>query len=329
MKLLYCVSIVSALLVSCGGDSYWTTRDPYTTVGPGVDLRGRMVTLSQYSGVTFYQPYYQPATRKPTTTKRTTRYYTTTTHTTTTRYYTTTTHPTTTRYYTTTTLPWTTRYYTTTTLPWTTRYYTTTTTPPTNGVSVCLRFMTDSSSFNLFKLAPRSPLTLSLSSPSFFSLSRDYYSQVSLYPRISLWSSVRTQPWTSVCVVLDSLKNVVQLFQGGSMSIRKIPSSRMVWSGEPVLDISGFDGQVTDLEVWNYPLKYEHVWSYMQNYGSRGTVLSWSNIAYTSNGQVLFEDTYAPRLKQPISSSEGQEQPIRSKQKYRKMLNGKRRRQRL
>ncbi|XP_072296100.1 uncharacterized protein [Eucyclogobius newberryi] len=287
MKLLYCVSIVSALLVSCGGDSYWTTRDPYTTVGPGVDLRGRMVTLSQYSGVTFYQPYYQPATRKPTTTP----HYTT--------------HP------------------------WTTRYYTTTTTPPTNSVSVCLRFMTDSSSFNLFKLAPRSPLTLSLSSPSFFSLSRDYYSQVSLYPRISLWSSVRTQPWTSVCVVLDSLKNVVQLFQGGSMSIRKIPSSRMVWSGEPVLDISGFDGQVTDLEVWNYPLKYEHVWSYMQNYGSRGTVLSWSNIAYTSNGQVLFEDTYAPRLKQPISSSEGQEQPIRSKQKYRKMLNGKRRRQRL
>lgn len=298
MKLLSYVSIVSSLLVLCEGQwtTSWTTAYP---VGPGVNLKGKMVSLSQNSGMTFLQPepYYQSATEAATRPPQTTTEWP----------------------------EWTTE--------WTTGYYPTTTSP-TRGVSVCLRFMADSNSFTLFKLSPRSPLSFAWSNP-WYSLSWGYYSQVSLNPRISLWSSVRTQPWTSVCVVLDSYKRVVQVFQGGAMSIRKIMPSRMVWTGEPVLEMSNFDGQVTDLEVWDYPLEYREVFAYMQNYGSSGTVLSWSDIAFRYSGTVLVEDTYPQRMRQPISiRSEGEDLPIRSEQgrdqlrKYKKTRDGRRQRKR-
>uniref|UniRef100_A0A8C6WNU6 Uncharacterized protein n=1 Tax=Neogobius melanostomus TaxID=47308 RepID=A0A8C6WNU6_9GOBI len=284
MKLLYFVSTVSALLALCEGDSYWTSWTTAYPVGPGVDLRGKMVTLSQDSGVTFYPSYYQPAAEgatPATPTPQTTDWPSTSAQ----------------WQWTTTARPW----WYSTTRPW---WYTTTPQPPTTrGMSVCLRFVSDSSSFTLFKLAPRSPLSLTWNNP-WYGLSWYYYSQVSLSPRISLWSSVRTQPWTSVCVVLDSLKNVVQVFQGGAMSIRKILSSRMVWSGEPVLEIPGFDGQVTDIEVWDYPLQYKEVFGYMQNYGPSGTVLTWSNIAYRPRGKILVEETYTQRSSRTISCSE-------------------------
>ncbi|KAK7899426.1 hypothetical protein WMY93_020279 [Mugilogobius chulae] len=293
MKLLLsCVVIVSALmpLVSCEGESYWSTRYPYTTV----------------LWVTFLTPYYKSATERQAT------------------------RPESTTVDLTTTPSWSPDWTTTPSWSpdWTTRYYPTSPPPRTKSVSVCLRFMADSNSFNLLKLAPGSPLTLSYNNPTWFTLSWNYYSQVSLNPRVLLWTSIRTQPWTSVCMVLDSRKNVVQLFEGGYMSVRKIPPSRMLWSGEPVVDVSGFDGQVTDLEVWDYPLKYGQVFSYMQNYGSSGTVLSWSNIAYRYRGNVLFEETYALRLRQSISSSDKQEEPISNRLKFRKKFNGKKHRRR-
>ncbi|KAJ0050229.1 hypothetical protein NL108_014302 [Boleophthalmus pectinirostris] len=258
-----------------------------------------MVTLSQYSGVTFRRPYYQSAPGEGAAS--------------------------------TTSPEWTTERTTEWSSEWTTRYYTTTPPPPTRGVTVCLRFLTDLNGLDLFKLSPRSPLTVSWRNPSTYTLSWNYYSSVTLRVMISLWSSVRTQPWTSVCVVLDSFKNIVQVFQGGSMSIRKIPPSRLVWSGEPVVDVSGLDGQVTDLEVWDYPLGYAEVFSYMQNYGS-GTVLTWSNIAYSNRGRILIEESYALRQMKPLNHSERQEQPIRRgrgrslRLKYRKMWKGKKQR---
>ena len=36
-----------------------------------------------------------------------------------------------------------------------------------------------------------------------------------------------------------------------------------VWPGEPVIDIPGFDGQVTDIQVWDYPLRYREIINYM------------------------------------------------------------------
>lgn len=299
MKLLCSVFTLSSVLALCGGDSYWTTS--WTTaypVGPGVDLRGKMVTLSQSSGLVFYPPYYESAPAAGATNTAQPR--------------------------TTSSPDWSTQ--------WTTSYYTPSPPPPTAGVSVCLRFTADDGPITLFQLARRSPLTFTWSNPRYYL--RSYYSDVYLSPRLNLWSPVRTQPWTSVCVVLDSFRNVVQVFQGGSMSVRKILPSRMVWSGEPVLQIPGFDGQVTDLEVWDYPLQYRQVFSFMQNYGTSGTVLTWSNIAYRPRGKILVEDTYAQRLSLPISSSEGEEQPIRSEQgrdkrlKRKKLDGGRRQRKR-
>uniref|UniRef100_A0A8C6TG26 Pentraxin (PTX) domain-containing protein n=1 Tax=Neogobius melanostomus TaxID=47308 RepID=A0A8C6TG26_9GOBI len=311
-----------------------------------------MFTLSQDAGVTFFPPNYSqepstttmsttPKTTTTTTKPRTTTTTKPTTTTTTKPRTTTTTKPTTTtttkpRTTTTTKPPSTT---TTTTKSTTTTWHTTTSAPVTGGVSVCLRFLADSSSINLFTLALESDdaLVLSFSNPWYtLSWNRYYRYQVSLNPTVPLWSPVRTQLWTSVCVVLDSLKNVVQVFQDGSMSIRKIPQARMVWSGEPVLKVSGFDGQVTDLEVWDSPLENTEIFRFMQNYGSSGTVLTWSNIAYTPNGNVLIEDTYSTFGQgQPISSSsEGEEQPIRSGQgwdqrrRHEKKFNERRQRKR-
>ncbi|CAL1614257.1 unnamed protein product [Knipowitschia caucasica] len=294
MKVLY---TLSALLALCEGDSYWTTttRYPYITAGPGVSLKGRMLTLSQSSGVTFYQPYYSNAPAEGDRTTERPRVPTTTFN-----------------------PRW-----------WTTTNYWTTPTP-SNSVSVCLRFMADSYG-NLFKLALRSPLTLIMNGPQGYALTSDtypYYSHVILVPRIPLRSFTQTQPWTSVCVVLDSVRNVVQLFQGGLMSIRKIPPSRIVWSGEPVVDISGFDGQVTDLEVWDYPLQYREVFYYM-NYGSRGTVLTWSNIAYRPRGTVLFEDTYTRQQKRPISSIQSEKGRRRGRAKTQDKSDRKQRRKQM
>lgn len=311
MKLLYLIFIVSCFLLLCEGETYWTSWTTAYPVGPGINLKGKMVTVSQDSGVTFFQPYFnleeseklnqtsapQDSDLVPTTE---------------------TARP-----------EWTTQWPT----EWTTGYYPYPTTTPysTSGVSVCLRFMTDFRNFVVFKLSPRSPLTFTWDNP-YYDLRWFYYSQVSLNPRINLWNSVHTQPWTSVCLVLDSRKNVAQVFQGGAMSIRKILRSRMVWSGEPVVDMSGFDGQVTDLEVWDYPLQYREVLAYMQNYGSSGTVLTWSNIAYKYRGNILVEDTYSAQMKKPISSSHREQQPIRSRQgrdkrlKYKQRLNKKARR---
>ena len=38
-----------------------------------------------------------------------------------------------------------------------------------------------------------------------------------------------------------------------------------VWSGEPVIEFSGFEGQVTDVQVWDYPLRYREILNYMSS----------------------------------------------------------------
>lgn len=307
MGLIHFVCIVSAFLLLCEGDSYWTT--PWTTaypVGPGVDLRGKMVTLSQDSGVTFFHPYYSQSKPEDSSYSQSKPEDSTNAG-----------APVTTAWPTAPSTQWPTE--------WTTHYSPYTTTPyPSTGVSVCLRFMSDSNNFNLFKLSPRSPMTFTWSS-SYCTLSWYYYNQVNLNPRISLWNSVHTQPWTSLCLTLDPRRQVAQLFQGGAMSIRKIVRDRMPPSWDPVVDMSGFDGQVTDLEIWDYPLKYREVLAYMQNYGSSGTFLSWSNMAYKYRGSILVEEAYNERRDRGSSGEQrGSNKPL----KYKKIYNDKRQKNR-
>uniref|UniRef100_A0A4W6FVJ9 Pentraxin n=1 Tax=Lates calcarifer TaxID=8187 RepID=A0A4W6FVJ9_LATCA len=140
--------------------------------------------------------------------------------------------------------------------------------PPLNpaGLSVCLRFLTDfvqSRNPRIFTLSPSSsnPLTLGVSGSYWLSYDRYRYANIYLQPSIRFWSEVAPDIWTRVCITLDSSTNVVQLFSGSYMSIRKLlPYS---WTGEPVITFSGFDGQVTDIQVWDYPLRYREVTDYM------------------------------------------------------------------
>uniref|UniRef100_A0A667XCJ4 Uncharacterized protein n=1 Tax=Myripristis murdjan TaxID=586833 RepID=A0A667XCJ4_9TELE len=80
-----------------------------------------------------------------------------------------------------------------------------------------------------------------------------------------LWSHITPDFWTRVCVTVDTRRGVAQVFKNGFISIRKRLPWEYVWTGAPVIDISGFDGQVTDVQVWDFPLPYTEIFSYMNN----------------------------------------------------------------
>ncbi|KAL6112381.1 uncharacterized protein ACO6RY_09151 [Pungitius sinensis] len=276
-----------------------TTRQ--TTESPGLNLNGKMLTLSKYGGVSFSRPHYHPpiaTTSRPYHTS--TRPYHTST-----RPYHTSTRPyhTTSRPYHTSTRPYhtSTRPYHTSTGPWTTA-------PLTGGVSVCLRYLADSVSL-LFTLSPsRSPLTFS-GSDSVYGLSFPRYSYNPLYlrPKIPFWANPAPDIWTRVCFTVDSGLQVAQVFSGSNLSIRKMlpAGENYVWSGEPVIDFPGFDGQLTDVQVWDYPLSYKEVFNYMMGgiyLPYRGSALSWSYISYSPRGRTLLEDNYELQARRPISS---------------------------
>ncbi|XP_061584372.1 uncharacterized protein LOC133449256 [Cololabis saira] len=302
----------------------------WTTGSSGVNLDGKMFTLSIYhGGITFFAPYFRPPwlTTSGQVRTDTTRYYTSTT-----RPRTRTTEPWTRSYPTTTQTqepvtrsyppstqthrPWTRSYPTTTQTqepvtrsyppstqthrPWTRSYPPWTTALPTRGVSVCFRFITDNIQMNgLFTLSPSGypPLELRLDAGGRFELS--YGNSVYLRPAIRLWPELRQNMWNNICLTVDSVKSVAQMFADSNMSIRKLLPNRYVWSGEPEINFSGFDGQLTDVQVWDYPLRYKEVLYFMSrgSYGpSRGSVLSWSHISY-SRGNALLEDVYEQQIK--------------------------------
>ncbi|KAI3369725.1 hypothetical protein L3Q82_024565 [Scortum barcoo] len=285
-----------------------------------------MFTLSNNrGGISFYSPYYMspyspsppnPGHRYTTKPKTTTAPWTTTKPPTTTTPWTTTKPKTTTTKPPTTTKPWTTTRYrpwtTTRYSPWTTRTYPYwTTTPPTRGVSVCLRYMIDQQERvpTIFTLSPSSryPLSLGVGILNQYALSIDRYryNTLSFSPYIRIWSDVGLDIWTRVCLTVDTTRNVAQVFSGPRMSIRKRLPTQYFWSGEPAIDFSGFDGQLTDVQIWDYPLHHREIFYYMNSalYGPfSGSVLTWSYVRYTPRGNTLLEDAYEWQEDQPVIS---------------------------
>ncbi|XP_067442470.1 adhesive plaque matrix protein-like [Thunnus thynnus] len=216
------------------------------------------------------------------------------------------------------TRPYTTRPYPTrsyTTRPYPTRRYTTrpyptrpypattypswTTAPPTTGVSVCLRYLIDfETSSRIFTLSPasRNPMFLGVRGSDTYSLympSSGYYYWY-FKPNIKFQSLIEPEIWTRVCLTVDT-NSVVQVFSGSNMSIRKILPFQNVWSGEPMIEFSGIDGQVTDVQIWDYALSHKEIFNYMTRGVYRpyqGSVLTWSDVSYTVSGKTLFEDSY-------------------------------------
>ncbi|XP_010755091.3 uncharacterized protein LOC104940234 [Larimichthys crocea] len=339
MKLFF-VPMVMALVVTTTG--FTTTRGPY-----GRNLIGKMFTLSRKNGgISFYSPYLsltstswlytsaypartyktttatttfsRTSTTRPTTTPTTQRYKTTTASTTPTFSRTSTTRPTTRPTTRSTTYP-----------PWTT-YPQWTTVLPTRGVSVCLRYLTDyvqDSTSVIFTLSPTTtPLRLMSRSGVLYGLSFNSYSYPNLFlqPNIRLCPNIGMDIWTRLCLTVDTAKNVAQVFSGSNMSVRKILPFSYVWSGQPLIDFSGFDGQVTDVQIWDYPLSYRQIYNYMVTvYGPRrGSVLTWSSISYSPRGNVIMEDVYEQQAKQSIKSGRrGRGRQLKGKKKTRKFWN--------
>ncbi|XP_042081736.1 uncharacterized protein LOC102313307 [Haplochromis burtoni] len=180
---------------------------------------------------------------------------------------------------------------------------------PTTGVSVCLRYMTDYmyQTFPLFTVSPKKSTLKLQGSADIFTLSYQDHNSVGLEPIVYSWPDIKQDIWTSVCLTVDTSKGVVQLFNGAYMSVRKVLPSQYVWAGEPVIDFPGFDGQLTDVHVWDYPLNYKEVFYYITKgyYGSyNGSVISWSYISYSNRGRAVMEDSYDMQAKQPIREAE-------------------------
>ncbi|XP_061689753.1 uncharacterized protein LOC133508064 [Syngnathoides biaculeatus] len=173
----------------------------------------------------------------------------------------------------------------------------------TVGVTVCLRYLLDreTSSSSIFTLSPSNPtaITLSLDYDGSYRVSwRSSYLSVRLKADVRMWPGIKDDLWTRLCLTVDTVRGVVQVFSGPYMSVRKMVPGKYVWSGEPVISMSGVDGQVTDLQMWDYPLTYNTILNYMTRPGygwPTGSVLTWSNIRYSLTGRTLVEDTYERR----------------------------------
>uniref|UniRef100_UPI0037E99C58 jeltraxin-like n=1 Tax=Semicossyphus pulcher TaxID=241346 RepID=UPI0037E99C58 len=180
-------------------------------------------------------------------------------------------------------------------------------TPTTGGVSVCLRFLLEKNSQpTLFTLSPStSPLTLRVYSPGRYALIFSSRSgNLYLQPDIGLWANIHPEIWNRVCVTVDTMNNVVQMFNNNYMSVRKMLSAQYVWSGEAVIDVPGFQGQVTSVQVWDYPLLYKEVFHYMNSgRSSPGNVLAWSSICYSLRGNTLLENVYEQLMLQRKSAT--------------------------
>ncbi|XP_024119424.1 uncharacterized protein LOC112140651 isoform X2 [Oryzias melastigma] len=285
--LLVCVLVFIMLVVTNLTGAERQAESPDS----GTNLEQKMFTLSSYGGgLTLFAPYMYPP---GSVTDSTTSYPTEKSQKNPTRSPTQTTPPPTRGYLKTTTTYW----------PYTTtRYYPWTTAPPTRGVSVCLRLITSTSNPSIFTLSPSStPLSLQVTGGVLYLL-RFGSNQVTLRPTIPIWSNIGRSMWTSICLTVDFTKNVVQMFSNMNMSSRKLLMYGYRWSAEPVITFSGFDGQLTDVQVWDYPLRYKEVFFYMSFYRPvQGSLLSWSNIRYSLQGRSLLEDSYEWQMKQPIS----------------------------
>lgn len=302
---------------------------PYPTKGgSGVNLSGKMFTVSSYNGgLVLYSPYYPPPWASPTpyqTRGYTSDYY----YYTSTPSYTQTSGGTTER-----SAPSTATGSYTTSKPTTkptpkpptrpTTYLPTTTAPSTRGVSVCLRYITDSTGGYIFTLSPSRYPQLKLEfSGSGYSLSFAYSNQVYLLPSIRLWPGLRLNMWTSICLTVDTIKGVAQMFRDSDMSPRKLLMVQHVWQGEPAIDFSDFEGQLTEVQMWDYPLSYKEVLYYTSSgyFGvTQGSVLRWSDISYSLRGRTLLEDSYERQMRQP-TFKRGRRRNLKGKEKRRKLL---------
>lgn len=68
--------------------------------------------------------------------------------------------------------------------------------------------------------------------------------------------------------------------------------------GTPAMTLSGFEGQVTDIHVWDQALPLSGLRSYNQGWGyPSGNLLNWRDMSYTSDGYAVLENAYGSQGK--------------------------------
>ncbi|KAJ8338091.1 hypothetical protein SKAU_G00370570 [Synaphobranchus kaupii] len=99
-----------------------------------------------------------------------------------------------------------------------------------------------------------------------------------------------TPPWTGLCTTWTSSSGMAQVWPYGMPSVRKGMWRNQVFTGRPLLTISGFVGQVTDVHVWHYILSPSAIASFSNGKVlQEGTVLSWRRAQYNTGGYVVLE----------------------------------------
>ncbi|CAB1332546.1 unnamed protein product [Coregonus sp. 'balchen'] len=130
-----------------------------------------------------------------------------------------------------------------------------------------------------------------------------------------LWSITEPRPWTSLCVTWEKKTGVAQVWRGRTVSIRKRVFGQ-VTSGPPVLNVYKFEGQVTDVEVWDRDspsLIMAFMSGWQSYYYTPGNVLTWSKAIYSTNGEVLLERNTYNSDHQPIRGQHQPPRPMRRK----------------
>lgn len=169
------------------------------------------------------------------------------------------------------------------------------------GVSVCLRYITDPRQQTIFTLSPNSRTNNQLKFESSSSASQLVFQKSSIQNTLNFLSyrafwdnESSTKLWTSVCVVVDTKRGVAQVFNGKNASVRK--RIEYTWEGEQSLAIKDFEGQITDIQMWSYPLPNGEVRQYLTQYSTSvalgsasGSTVSWTRLRYESRSALLEE----------------------------------------
>ncbi|XP_076593852.1 serum amyloid P-component-like [Chaetodon auriga] len=180
----------------------------------------------------------------------------------------------------------------------------TTSTQELRSLSACLRFFTDlSRNYGLFSLATPSHANDFLIFNEAGNNETDLYVKDQKVDFRGLTYNLHRRH--SICVTVDFMSGLAQLWLNGKPSSRKFVGSGSKISG-PILIVlgqeqdshgGGFDinqsfvGMMSDVHLWDHTLTPSEIQNYMEHRSfTSGNVLSWRALDFQAIGRVLIED---------------------------------------
>uniref|UniRef100_A0A8B9J9K1 Pentraxin (PTX) domain-containing protein n=1 Tax=Astyanax mexicanus TaxID=7994 RepID=A0A8B9J9K1_ASTMX len=110
-------------------------------------------------------------------------------------------------------------------------------------------------------------------------------------------------PWKNRCFTWESSSGMAQLWLDGTMSVRKGVARGQVmtsvFSGQVELSLYQFEGQLSDVYVWDRALSVQELFNFLYyNYNfPPSSILNWQWIQYSTSGYTVLE----PKLVRPSS----------------------------